>query len=780
MLIDKIQERVKHLLYANNYFKNIITIVIIVAGILAGIQTDSYLNEKYNSLFHIIDMVIISIFIFEMFIYMLDHGRRPWRYFNDAWHIFDFSIIVISLIPLFFPSSNTEFVVVFRLARILRLARLFEKIKKLKFILNTLFRILPSMGYVVVLLILLFYVYGVISTDLFGKIVTEEFGTLWSSMRTLFFISFDGWSDLYESDSVQILFANGFPEWIFILIFISFQFVAALIFLNLFIGIITSEMESVREDENRGKSKIYTTGHTLILGWNDEIFNIISELRKANNSKEKAEIVILADKSKKEMDYLIQENFEGFSTTKVRTRSGNPSHIDDLQLVNAWKSKSIILLNSPEIENYDYTILKSIIALLNGSDNSSNLPFHIVAEVTNPSIQQIIKTIDLSGILIIFDTDNFLSILISQSMLNPNISKVYHEILGFSGNEFYIQSIMPEQIGLTYKDMIYKYDDSCLVGYMNDNECVLNPKSDYIFQNHDKLIILAEDDSSIKYKPNIRTIIDLKNIIESNNQTNINKNIVFLAYNHKLPSIIYNHNMYLHHQSNLKILLSDTKEIKEVLVGLQGFFKDFTCIDELNYKFGFCSLEFFIKEHIDYDFLLTILKGNETVVVLADTRNYTSVDEVDTNTLVKLLLLKEMEKKSNIEVTIIAEILDNNNREIVKNKYISDFIIGANIIGPILSQLSEDKNMDTVFKALFTYKGAEIYSRSALNYIKTNIKTNFAAIVESALKKNETAIGIMRENSKILQRELILNPKKSREIILSEEDKIIVLANEDV
>ncbi len=320
MLIDKIQERIKYLLYSNNYFKNIITLVIILAGILAGIQTDSYLNEKYSSLFHVIDLVIISIFIFEMLIYMLDHGRRPWRYFNDAWHIFDFLIIVISLVPLFFPSSNTEFVVVFRLARILRLARIFEKIKKLKFILITLFRILPTMGYVVVLLILLFYVYGVISTDLFGKIVTEEFGTLWSSMRTLFFISFDGWSDLYESDSVQKLFTNGFPEWIFIIIFISFQFIAALIFLNLFIGIITSEMESVREDENRGKSKIYTTGHTLILGWNDKIFNIISELREANISKEKAEIVILADKSKKRNGLFDSRVLRGF----LNNKSENP------------------------------------------------------------------------------------------------------------------------------------------------------------------------------------------------------------------------------------------------------------------------------------------------------------------------------------------------------------------------------------------------------------------------------------------------------------------------
>jgi len=268
----------------------------------------------------------------------------------------------VSLIPLFFPNSNTEFVVVFRLARILRLARIFEKIKKLKLILNTLFRIIPSMVYVVILLILLFYVFGVITTDLFGKYASDEFGSLWLSMKSLFFISFEGWSLLYDSEGIQELFQSGFPEWIFVSIFITFQFIAALIFLNLFIGIITSDMESVREDEKRGKSPIYSSGHTLILGWNEKIFSIIEELREANDSKESAEIVILADKDKNEMDFIIKDKFEGFSTTKVRTRSGNITHLEDLKLVNAWQSKSIIILNNGE-PGADYAVLKTIIAL---------------------------------------------------------------------------------------------------------------------------------------------------------------------------------------------------------------------------------------------------------------------------------------------------------------------------------------------------------------------------------------------------------------------------------
>jgi|GEM_PF-7095810 len=81
MLIDKIQALVKKFLHSNNYFQNFITIVIVLAGILAGVQTNPEINENYRNFFHIADIIIIAIFIVEMFIYMLEHGRRPWRYF---------------------------------------------------------------------------------------------------------------------------------------------------------------------------------------------------------------------------------------------------------------------------------------------------------------------------------------------------------------------------------------------------------------------------------------------------------------------------------------------------------------------------------------------------------------------------------------------------------------------------------------------------------------------------------------------------------------------------
>jgi len=635
------------------------------------------------------------------------------------------------------------------------------------------------MVYVVILLILLFYVFGVITTDLFGKYASDEFGSLWLSMKSLFFISFEGWSLLYDSEGIQELFQSGFPEWIFVSIFITFQFIAALIFLNLFIGIITSDMESVREDEKRGKSPIYSSGHTLILGWNEKIFSIIEELREANDSKESAEIVILADKDKNEMDFIIKDKFEGFSTTKVRTRSGNITHLEDLKLVNAWQSKSIIILNNGE-PGADYAVLKTIIALFNHLEHKTDNNFHIVAEINDPEVISIAQNINNNGNLIIFDSEDFIARLIAQATLNPNISKVYTEILGFQGSEFYIQNLESTLVGATYKDSLYRYEESCVAGVLNNEGCILNPPPNYILQQSDKLVILAEDDSTIKYNPNSRPNIQHNLILYNNEIQHHQHNILLVGYSPKTNSILQNFTSYLRTDSIVRIVLASDQELDKLNTFLDNQTEfEFNRIDRYQCKYGNCNIEIVVEEHLNAEILKCLLVNIETVIVVASTERYNSEDEVDTNTLVNLLFLKEIETNSNLNFAVIAEILNDNNRKIVKNKYVTDFIISSNIIGPVLSQLSEEKELKQVFDVLFTSEGSEIYVRPISNYVQTDQPVYFATIVESAINRNETAIGVIKIKDNPVENEFILNPRKSQMISLSPKDKVIVLADED-
>ena len=143
-----------------------------------------------------------------------------------------------------------------------------------------------------------------------------------------------------------------------------------------------------------------------------------------------------------------------------------------------------------------------------------------------------------------------------------------------------------------------------------------------------------------------------------------------------------------------------------------------------------------------------------------------------------LLLLKRIEDYDNFDFSIITEFLDDDNRKISNNNHITDFIVSSNIISPVIAQLSEDMHLDRVFDILFTSEGSELYLRDACDYVVAEHKMTFATIIEASLQKNETCVGIIKTLDDSNSVCYYLNPKKSDTFILSDKDKLIVLAEE--
>lgn len=761
------------------WFDNFITIIILAAGIVVGLQTSPVLTAKYGTILGLLDQTILLIFVIEILINTLAEGNRPWRYFYDNWHIFDFTIVALCFLPYLFPNSNTEFFAVFRLARILRLAKIFEKIQNLRVLLVSLMKSMPKMSYVLMLLALLFYIYGVIATDLFGKFEPAAFGSIWLSMKQLFFVTFEGWSWVEELDGIKLMLDNGYPDWVLVLFFGSFLFMSAMIFLNLFIGIITSDMESAKAEEKRGKARIYKSGHTLILGWSMNVYKIIAELIEANDSKEKAYIVILADREKEEMEYDIESRFPKTGTTKVICRSGSTAELSNLEVVNAWNAKSIIALSDSDSNDPDLNTLKSIIALINHSNNIEESTFHIAAEMKSPKMIKTAKSI-ASGKVVFFESDEFLSALIAQTCLQPRLSTVYSEITGFEGNELYIVPANSSQIGKKFKDILFEYRESCPIGIIESDKTVLNPKMDTIIGENTQLVILAEDDSCIKtgkynFEINNKLINTNKNIkkLESGN-------MLILGSNSKLPRILKEINDYLHSNCLIKIISNSNSAYDEVLSFFESLNTEnsnyiYTSSISEHIELSHLKIEFITGDIDDYDTIEQHTKGVSHVTILSYFGVVEDIQQADAVTLVTLIHLRNAAKSNNRKFSITTEIIDDNNRELINNPDVCDFIISSNLISSILAQLSEEKRLCHVFGELFRADGSEIYIRKISNYCSIGNKINFATLVESAALKNETAIGYVKEN---LVPEFIINPLKDVVFEINENDSLIVLAED--
>ena len=227
------------------WFHRIVVGVILLAGLLAGLQTNASFVERHGWLLQGLEMLVLGVFIVEMVLKLAVHGRKPWRFFRDGWNIFDFVIVGLCCLPM-----DSPFAAVLRLVRGLRLLRLVTALPKLQLLVGALLKSLGAMGYVSLLLALMFYIYGVAGVHLFGKVDPAHFGSLAAALLSLFrVITLDNWSDIFRS-------AHSGEPLAAVLYFISFILLGTMIMLNLFIGIIMNSMSEMHaEIEARDRAR---------------------------------------------------------------------------------------------------------------------------------------------------------------------------------------------------------------------------------------------------------------------------------------------------------------------------------------------------------------------------------------------------------------------------------------------------------------------------------------------------------------------------------------------
>jgi len=142
---------------------------------------------------------------------------------------------------------------VLRLGRTLRLLRLVSTLPKLQLLVGALIKSFSSMGYVGLLLGLVFYIYAITGVHLFGGHDKEHFGNLSKAFLTLFqTITLDDWKFLFAS-------AAGSAPVAAAVYFVSFILLGTMIMLNLFIGIIMnsmSEMHAELDEQVRAKQPV--------------------------------------------------------------------------------------------------------------------------------------------------------------------------------------------------------------------------------------------------------------------------------------------------------------------------------------------------------------------------------------------------------------------------------------------------------------------------------------------------------------------------------------------
>jgi voltage-gated sodium channel len=219
---------------SNKIFELFVITVIVISALKVGIGTYP-LGPNITAGLKILDYAVTIFFLVEIIIRMAaEHNLK--RFFSKGWNIFDFVIVTASLIPI----DESEMALLGRLLRIFRVLRLVSMIPELQVLLAALLQAIPRMGYVTLLMFIIFYIYGAAGSIFFAEINPTLWGNISIAMLTLFRVAtFEDWTDvMYETMDVYPL------SWLF---YLTFIFLVAFIFLNMMIGIVIQTLQSEHE-----------------------------------------------------------------------------------------------------------------------------------------------------------------------------------------------------------------------------------------------------------------------------------------------------------------------------------------------------------------------------------------------------------------------------------------------------------------------------------------------------------------------------------------------------
>ncbi|HET7256216.1 MAG TPA: ion transporter [Xanthobacteraceae bacterium] len=208
--------------------ERVIMSLIVVNAVILGLETSKTVTASYGRLLEILDHIILAVFVVEIAARVIVHRLD---FFRDPWSVFDFIVIGIALVP------ATETFSVLRSLRVLRVLRLITGVPTLRRVVAGLLAALPGMGSIVFLIGLIYYVFAIMATKLFGDDNPNLFGTLGDSLFTLFTVmTLEGWTN----DVARPVMQNHPYAWVFFVVYIV---ITTFMVLNLFIGVVVNAMQ---------------------------------------------------------------------------------------------------------------------------------------------------------------------------------------------------------------------------------------------------------------------------------------------------------------------------------------------------------------------------------------------------------------------------------------------------------------------------------------------------------------------------------------------------------
>jgi voltage-gated potassium channel Kch len=461
--------------------------------------------------------------------------------------------------------------------------------------------------------------------------------------------------------------------------------------------------------------------------------------------------VILADRDKVDMEEELKVKVPERRGTRIICRSGSPMDLDDLRLSSHETARSVILL-APDSDDPDAEVIKTLLALTHGGTDGPR----IVAEIQDPSNLEAAALVG-KGRATLLDIRETVAKLVVQTSRQSGAAAVYTELFDYEGDEFYFL----EDHGLagsTYAEALQAFEAASVVGVIEDGRSTLNPPPETVISAEQTLIVVAEDDSALDGQVRSMTEPALNRLGVQLSDDAHPTQALLIGWNDRAPIVLRELDRYAPPGSTLTVV---TTYGAPVVPAFENLAVTVVKAPTTNRAV--------LEEHLTGDL--------DQIIVLCYDRDL-DVQTADSRTLVTLLHVRDILSRLGSETPVVSEMIDDRNRVLASVADVDDVVVSGEIVSLLVTQLSEDRRLEAVFKELLGADGSEIYLRPAEWYVEPGDAVSWATVVAGAARRNETALGL--KSALLAEAEMkfgvVVNPPKSQTYTIGPGDAVVVLA----
>jgi ion channel POLLUX/CASTOR len=331
--------------------------------------------------------------------------------------------------------------------------------------------------------------------------------------------------------------------------------------------------------------------------------------------------------------------------------------------------------------------------------------------------------------------------LVVQTSRQSGAAAVYTELFDYSGDEFYFF----EEHGLagsTYAEAQQAFEAASVVGIVDGATSKLNPPADTVLTAEQTLIVVVEDDSALEGQSRSMTEPALNKLGQQSSDESRPTSALLIGWNDRAPIVLRELDRYAPPGSTLTVLTAFGEPVVPALPNLA----------------------------------VTVVKASSTNRAVLEEHVATDLDQI-----IVLCYDRDLDAQAvGSETPVVSEMMDDRNRILASVADVDDIVVSGEIVSLLVTQLSEDRRLEAVFKELLGAEGSEIYLRPAEWYVQPGTDVSWATVVAGAARRNETAIGLKSAllADPGLKFGVVVNPTKSQTYTIGAGDAVVVLAED--